>query len=138
MSDQTPFGSLTTVGPVARIVKISVDDHAHIFFEPSDYGKLKKGDFIYISDMNRDQGRGLYNDQTFQLGSPHEDEFQYTLLRDGAEIENESPFVVTGGFARVTGWEEIVPPPVQPLRKAVQTPAKAKKEEEETDARHRR
>lgn len=137
MSDQTQYAGLTTVGPVARIIKIDVDGHAHIWIEPADFGKLKDGDFIQISQMNNDQGQGLYNNRTFQIAHPHEEEFQFTLLEDGAEIESESEFAPTGGFATVVGWEEVKSAPV---RKSAPAPVKAapKKEEEKPDVRSKK
>ncbi len=122
MNDVTQYAGLTTVGPVARIIKIDVDGHAHIWIEPADFGKLKEGDMIEIVQMNNDQGQGLYNNKTFQIAHAHEDDFQFTLLEDGAEIESESTYAPTGGFAKVVGWQEV---PKAPVRKSQAKPAPA-------------
>lgn len=122
MSDQTQYAGLTTVGPVARIVKITMDDHAHMHVHSADFGKLKDGDIIEITQMNNDLGQGLYNNKRFQLTGSDEDESHYTLLVDGTEVVSDSEYAPTGGFATVVGWEEL---PKAPVRKSQAKPAPA-------------
>jgi hypothetical protein len=121
----TQYAGLTTADPVAAIYKINITDPVRIYFYPRDYTKVVEGDIINITQTDRVQGRGLYENGIFKLGSPSEENFNFILLKDDEPIVSDSGFVVTGGFARVIAHEEPVVLPRKTVAKTTTTTTKS-------------
>lgn len=109
LDDHSEFDGMTTVNPVARIIKITNTNPAEIFINSYDYGKLKKGDVVRISRQKEMRGKGLFDNLTFQISSPDDDECSFLLGGDEERGFDATSLDadITGGFAEWVGHGEV-------------------------------